>query len=66
LGNRSSRVLLKAGHSLRVETGSGRARIFNAIFAFMAKDTAKAIAIIVAALLVLAGLLVFANHVRPH
>jgi hypothetical protein len=30
------------------------------------KDTPKAIAIIIGALLVLAGLLVFANHMRPH
>jgi hypothetical protein len=30
------------------------------------KDTPKAIAIILLALGVLAGLLVFANHVRPH
>jgi hypothetical protein len=29
-------------------------------------DTPKAIAIIIGALLVLAGLLVFANHFRPH
>jgi ABC-type spermidine/putrescine transport system permease subunit I len=30
------------------------------------KDTPKAIAIIVIALATLAGLLVFANHIRPH
>jgi hypothetical protein len=32
----------------------------------MSKDTSKAIFIIVVALGVLAGLLVWANHIRPH
>jgi hypothetical protein len=32
----------------------------------MSKETAKAIAIILIALGVLAGLLVWANHMRPH
>jgi hypothetical protein len=32
----------------------------------MTKDTQKALAIIIAALGVLAGLLVWANHLRPH
>ena len=32
----------------------------------MSKDNSKAIVIILFALVVLAGLLVFANHVRPH
>jgi hypothetical protein len=32
----------------------------------MSKDTSKAVVIILFALGVLAGLLVFANHVRPH
>jgi hypothetical protein len=32
----------------------------------MENDTPKAIAIIIGALLVLAGLLVIANHFRPH
>ena len=32
----------------------------------MSKDNSKAIVIILFALAVLAGLLVFANHVRPH
>jgi hypothetical protein len=35
-------------------------------FAPMAKDTPKAIVIIVAMLGLLAGLLVWANHIRPH
>ena len=45
---------------------SGRARVFIAIFAAMDKDTPKALVIIIGALLVLAGLLVVANHLRPH
>jgi hypothetical protein len=32
----------------------------------MEKDTPKALAIIIGALLVLAALLVWANHMRPH
>jgi hypothetical protein len=32
----------------------------------VSKDTIKAIAIILISLAVLCGLLVFANHVRPH
>jgi hypothetical protein len=32
----------------------------------MSKDTSKAVVIIVFMLAVLAGLLVFANHIRPH
>jgi hypothetical protein len=32
----------------------------------MTKDTQKALAIIIASLGVLAGLLVWANHLRPH
>jgi hypothetical protein len=45
---------------------TGRVRIFNAVFAAMNNDTPRALAIIIGALLVLAGLLVFANHLRPH
>jgi hypothetical protein len=45
---------------------AGRARVFIAIFAAMDKDTPKALVIIIGALIVLAGLLVIANHFRPH
>jgi hypothetical protein len=45
---------------------TGRAPDFIAIFAAMDKDTPKALAIIIGALIVLGVLLVWANHIRPH